>query len=155
MILFWTPVPYGEALNATITTSRGNTTAVSNTRSGHSNPNSRRTAASSQERLGPVASPTCSSWGLCFWRGWCVSWWRFTYFSCFVEGQICRRAFWSTSALDEVLKLSSIWILVCEPPLHSQEELITKQNAKQNPQSFVILQRRREETLLHGTVTEG
>lgn len=66
-------------------------------------------------------------------------------------------AFWSTSAPDEILELSSTWILACQPQLHGREELTTKQNAKQNPESFVILQRRRgEETLLvpHVIVTE-
>lgn len=65
MILFWTPVPYGEAPNANITTSRGNTTAVSNTRSGHSTPRSRRTVASSQREwdqlpLQPAAPEGCA-----------------------------------------------------------------------------------------------
>lgn len=51
MILFWTPAPYAEAPNAIITTSTGNVTAVSNTRSGHGTHHSRYTGDSS-------------------WRGW-------------------------------------------------------------------------------------
>lgn len=99
--LFWTSVPHGETTGATITTSRRNTTVVSHTRSGHS----RCTQPVLRE-----AGTTCLSMqglqGAVLWMRMVCSLRRIHfYFSIFVEGQICRRAFWSTSTSDKILGL--------------------------------------------------